>query len=335
MRKSILISVLIITLITSFVFGAAEREYPERDITTVVVWGAGGGTDVINRIIMAEMSEILGVNINVINVTGGVAGSVGMNDAFNRPKDGYVLAGMSESNVTSAVMGGFNNRVDVWDWFIVGGSPDVVSVGANSPYNTLDELIDAAKANPGSIRAGASGAGSIHHLNLLAFENGTDTDFNFIPYDGSAPAQNAALTGEVSIIITSIAEQAQLIRGGQLKPLAMLEPEAFTVDGLTIPSSFTNYPELAQYLPLRQSIGFAIAKEAPQYAKDKISEAFKQAMETQAVKDFGKNNFYILAGLYGDEANTLMNNLESSFAWTLHELGSARVNPDSLNIPKP
>ncbi len=172
-------------------------------------------------------------------------------------------------------------------------------------------------------------------MNLLAFEKGTGTKFNFIPYDGSAPAQNAALTGEVSVIITSIAEQAQLIRGGQLKPLAMLEAEPFTIDSVTIPSSFPNYPLLAEYLPLRQSIGFAIAKEAPQYAKDKITEAFKKAMDTQAVKDFGKSNFYILAGLYGNEANTLMNNLESSFAWTLHELGSARVNPDSLGIPKP
>ncbi len=90
----------------------------------------------INRIIMAEMAKVLAVNINVTNVTGGVAGSVGMNDAFNRPKDGYVLAGMSESNVTSAVMGGFNNRVDVWDWFIVGGSPDVVSVHRIIPLIT-------------------------------------------------------------------------------------------------------------------------------------------------------------------------------------------------------
>ena len=79
-----------------------------------------------------------------------------------------------------------------------------------SPF--LKTAIEAAKAAPGKIKAGASGAGSIHHLNLLALENGTGAKFSFIPYKGSAPAQNAAMTGEISLVVTSLAEQQQLIR---------------------------------------------------------------------------------------------------------------------------
>jgi tripartite-type tricarboxylate transporter receptor subunit TctC len=94
------------------------------------------------------------------------------------------------------VQGGWDKKFDVWDTFIVGGSPDVISVTPDTPYKTLKDLIEAAKKNPNTIKAAASGAGSIHHLNLLAVEKGSGADFNFIPYKGSAPSQNAAMTGE-------------------------------------------------------------------------------------------------------------------------------------------
>jgi len=315
--------------------GQQESIYPERDITTIVVWGAGGGTDVCNRIVMAEMSKELGVNINVVNKTGGVSGSIGMLDAFAKNDDGYTLCGLSESNVTAAVMGGWDNKMEVWDSFIIGGSPDVISVSPDSPYQTLEELVNAAKANPNTIKAGASGAGSIHHLNLLAFENGTGTDLNFIPYSGSAPAQNAAMTGEITVIITSVAEQAQLIKAGKLRALAVLVGEDFDLDGTMLKSSFTSYPDLAKHLPLSQAIGFAVHASAAQNVKDALYAAFDKAMKSQAVLDFGKKNFYILSGKRGPEANAIFANLESVFAYTLKDLGSAAVDPAKLSIPRP
>ena len=204
MKKISLISFVVFFALASAAFAA--KSYPSRNITDVVVWGAGGGTDTCNRIITAEMANFLGVNINVINKTGGVAGSVGMSHAFKMKHDGYTLCGLSESNVTAGVQGGWDKKFDVWDTFIVGGSPDVISVTPDTPYKTLKDLIEAAKAAPGTIRAAASGAGSIHHLNLLAVENGSGAKFNFIPYKGSSPAQNAAMTGEVNVVVTSLAE---------------------------------------------------------------------------------------------------------------------------------
>ncbi len=331
--KKLLVLVFSIAL-SVVLFAEGQQEYPARDITNVLVWGAGGGTDTCNRVVMAEMAKELKVNINVVNKPGGVAGSVGLADGFSKEPDGYTIVGLSESCVTAAVMGGFPERMNVWDTFIIGGSPDVVSVSADSPYNTIDELIEAAKSNPGTIQAGAAGAGSIHHLNLLALEKGTGADFNFIPYDGSAPAQNAAMTGEISVIITSVAEQAQLIRGGKLKALAVLVPNAFDLDGQTLPSAFKSYPSLKEFLPISQAIGFAIRKDAPKAVKDKLTDAFKVAMKSQSVIDFGKKNFYILSGAYGAEANLIFDQLESNFGWTLEELGSAKVSPKTLGIPK-
>ena len=185
---------------------AAAQEFPFRDITTVVVWGAGGGTDSINRMIMAEMEKELPVSITVTNVTGGVAGSNGMTHVINQPADGYTMAGISESNVTASVQGGWGRTFDAWYPFIVGGSPLVISVTAQSEFDGLEALVEAAKADAGMIPAAASGAGSIHHLNLLALENGTGAKFRFIPYSGSGPSQEAAIAGEVEVIVTSLAE---------------------------------------------------------------------------------------------------------------------------------
>ena len=314
---------------------ALAQDYPFRDINAVVVWGAGGGTDSINRMIMAEMEKELPVSITVTNTTGGVAGSNGMTYVLNQPADGYTLAGISESNVTAGVQGGWDKTFDVWYPFIVGGSPDVISVNADAPYQTLTELVDAAKAAPGTIAAGASGSGSIHHLNLLALENGTDATFKFVPYSGSGPAQEAAVSGEVQVIVTSLAEQQGLIKGGQIRPLAMLVPEAGTLDDTSIPSAFDTYPDLAEVLPLKQAIGFAVLDEAPDDAKAALSAAFEKAMASETVKTWAAENYYDLSGLSGEEASDAFAKLESNFAWTLKELGATTVDPETLGIPRP
>ncbi len=315
---------------------ANAADYPSRDITNVVVWSAGGGTDVCNRIVSAEMQNFLPVRINVINKPGGVAGSIGMSYVYSQPADGYTIVGLSESVVTASVQGGWDQKMDVWYPFIIAGSPDVISVTASAPYKTLQELIDAAKADPGSIKASAGGAGSIHHLNLLALMAGTDAKFNFIPYPGSAPAQTAAMTGEVTVVVTSLAEQQQLIKGGKLRALAMLVPDPFNVDGVgEIPSAFTAYPDLSKHLPISQAIGMGVRADSPDDVKKVLTDAFNKALETDAVKKWAKDNFYVISGKTGAEASAEFARLESLFGWTLYELGAAKIDPATLGIPKP
>jgi len=336
MGKRLLLLTFLVVIVVSFAWAEGQAEYPSRDITNVVVWSAGGGTDTCNRVISAEMGKVLGVNVNVINKPGGSGGSVGMNYAYSQEHDGYTLCGLSESCVTAGVMGGWDQRMTVWDYFIVGGSPDVVSVTPKTPYESIEDLIKAAKDDPDSIKAGASAAGSIHHLNLLALEDGTGADFTFIPYTGSAPAQNAAMAGEVSLVVTSLAEQQQLIRSGKLRPLAMLIKEDFDVNDFgTIPSAFDAYPELSKYLPISQAIGFAVPDDVPEDRKQVLRDAFKEAIQSDKMQSWAEKNYYLLSGKTGEEAQKVFNKLESLFAWTLWDLDAAEVNPEELGIPKP
>ncbi len=333
--KRTLVILLVLTVLAAGAFAQANQEYPSRDISDVVTWSAGGGTDLANRLIVAEMEKVLGTHINVSNVTGGVSGSTGLYNAYDKGNDGYTIVGLSESNVSAAVMGGFDKGMKVWDFFIIGGSPDIISVTADCPYNTLEELVNAALANPGTIRVGAGGVGSLHHLNLVAFQNGTGVKFNFIPYDGSTSSQNAALTREVTLCITSAQEQADLIRAGMLKPLAVLTEEDFTVGDITIESAFKSYPALEEYLPISQQIGFAVRSDVDEEIKAKIEEAFKTAMASDTVQNFGKERYFIMTGLSGEEAKETMLELEKLFSWTLYEFGAASKNPADFGIEKP
>lgn len=323
-------------------FGALEsasagpRPYPTRPITNTVVWSAGGGTDAVNRMIMAQMSNTLDMRINVTNRTGGVAGSIGMSSVLRQRPDGYNLVGISSSNVVAAVNGGWGERFDVWWPFIFGSSPDVLSVNVDSPYKNLKHLVDSARGAPNTIKASAGSTGGIHHLYLLEFSKLTGTEFRFVPYPGSAPAQTAAITKEVELVITSMAEQAQLIRGKKLRPLAMLHPRPFELKGYgTIPSAFSDYPQLAERLPLSQAIGFAVSNKAPQEVKTKLGAAFESALRSEEVQRWAKDNYYEISGLHGEAARQEFSRLESVFSWTLQDLGSNKLSPEKFGIPKP
>lgn len=332
--KRILTLALALLCLGAAVYG--QGRYPAKDITITVVFGAGGGTDVLNRLFAGEMRAALGRNVVVANVTGGVSASNGMFHVWNLPHDGYNLAGFSESVVSGPAMGGFDKRMSAWYPFLIAGSPDVLSVPAASPYKTLTELIDAAKAKPGSIKAGAGNVGGLHHLNTLAFEQGTGAKFNYIPYTGSGPTQTAAVTGEIDLVITSIAEQQQLIKAGQLRPLGMLIATPFKIEGFgEIPSSFKSYPDLKKHLPIMQAIGFGVPDDVPADVKKKLDAAFKTTMKSKKVVEFLAANYYEPIGKTGKDAAAIFAKLESLFCWTLFDLGQAKNDPASLGIPKP
>lgn len=333
--KSFYLFVVAVTVFMSVTVSAA-RPYPTRPITNTVVWSAGGGTDAVNRMIMAEMAKELKMRVSVTNKTGGVAGSLGMSAVLKKRADGYNLVGLSSSNVVAAVNGGWRNKFDVWYPFIVGSSPDVISVNINSPYKTLEALIEAAKKAPGKIKVAAGGIGGIHHLYLLELSKATGAEFRYIPYPGSAPSQTAAITKEVDAVITSMAEQAPLLRGQKLRPLAMLHPDAFKLESVgEIQSAFPLYPQLSKRLPLSQAIGFAVNDKASDEVKAKLDGVFAKVIASEKVKAWAEDNHYELSGLSGEEAKAEFARLESIFTWALDELGANKLPPSQFGIAKP
>lgn len=312
----------------------AADTFPSRNIEDAVWSSAGGGTDLVNRLIAKAMEAPLGVRVNVVNRTGG-GGGVAMDHVWNQPHNGYAWLGASEAMQNSAVMGFHPSTTKDWRWYMVAGAPGTLSVGPNSPYDSLDSLIKAAKENPGKINVGHSAIGSVWHLKAIAFANAADIKLNYVPYEGSAPAMVGAMAGEVDAVISSISEQGEYIKAGRLKPLGMVEMENYDFpDKGEIPGIGIQYPNLAK-IPTRQWLGFAVPADTPKDVTDKLDSSFEVAMKDPKLAEIAKDRYLSLFGVYGDDALNILMPMESAVSWTLEELGISKVSAEELGIAKP
>lgn len=140
---------------------ARAATWPERPVTAVVMYGAGGGTDTIIRTLAQEMAKSTGWTINVINKPGAVGG-VATRFLLNKPNDGYWWLGAANYNKFVRVMGHSDSVAwKDWQYFQAANSLASWSVRADSPYQTLDDVIEAARKNPGGISISTSGTGGL------------------------------------------------------------------------------------------------------------------------------------------------------------------------------
>ena len=314
--------------------GGAGGEWPVLPIQISCFASAGGDTDLVNRTIAKAIEPHLGgLRVDVVNRTGG-QGGVALNYVWSQPHEGYHWGGFSESILPASVMGGHHTSAKDWTYFIVAGAPGVISVGADSPYKTLGELVAAAKAEPKKISAAASVTGGCWHTKLMALEKAAGVSFNFIPHKGSNPSQLAVLTGEVAVVLTSISEQAELIRDGKLVPLAMVEEDPYEFPGRgTIPAAAASYPDVSK-VPVCQWLGFALPKDTPPAVLARITSAFEKAVQSKEIKDMAATRMLNLRGLHGDKANELALSMERAWTWMLFDMGIAKKSPEEFGISR-
>jgi len=322
-----------------FVAGCSENgdpvdAWPSRPVTVSCFAAAGGGTDLVSRLIAKEMEPVLGVKINVVNRVGG-RGAAAINHVWQAGHDGYNWGGFSESVLPGPVLGITSTTAADWKFYMVAGAPGVLSVPSGSPVRSLEELVTKAKAAPRALKVGASVTGGLWHTKLLALEQASNAPFNFVPFQGSQPSQLAALSGEIDCVLTSISEQADLIRGGKLRPLAMIEAEPYTLEGLPeIPAATALFPGIAD-IPVSQFLGFAVPADTPTPVLEKIDTAFAKLMASPAVAEYAASRHLNLLGHSGEEAARRAAAAESAWTWLLQDLGIAVKSPESFGIPKP
>lgn len=313
---------------------AEEPWKPERPVTIVCFVGAGGGTDLASRTLATVFEKHFGVPFQVVNMSGG-SGGIGANHVLNAKKDGYTILGASEPLHGLTVLGAMPEpTADMWEAMMLIGSEGAVSVPASSPYETLEELIEAAKTK--ELKAGAAQTTSTWSAKLHQVESVTGVTFNQLPYEGSHPSQVAALSGEIDIVVTSLAEQADYIKAGKLRPLAAISKTDEEVPGYgTVPSVANFYPKFKDITPAMQWLGMAIPRDMPENIKKAYHEAFEVAIESDQVKKVASDMGYKIYGLHGEEALETHKNLDSIYSWTLYNAGAAKTSPEEFGIPKP
>ena len=312
------------------------KGWPSRTITIVVSSGAGGGTDLGNRAIGAAMEGILGAKISVVNNNAG-GGGAAADQVFSAKHDGYMWLGFFEGIFSNAPMGAHPGTSKDWDYFLLGGTPGLMSVAENSRFKSAADVIDAMKKDPGNIRLACSSTGTIWDIKSTLLAEAAGVEYKYMPYQGSNPSILALIAGEVDVIITGLGEQVEFLEARKITPIAMIELYGMKVPGFDneIPSVCDAAPEMKKFLPINQTIGFAIPADTPADVKNKISDAFAKAMETPTIKDYCNVKFVAPSGARGTEAKDIAKKMESTLGWILFDKGVAPTSPEKFGIPRP
>jgi tripartite-type tricarboxylate transporter receptor subunit TctC len=208
-------------------FGAAldiaRADYPERQITMIVCFPAGGGTDIAARLISTQLGEALGKPV-IIENRGGAGGNIGITAAARAGGDGYTLLVCSSAYVVNpslyaqATYDPFKDFVPV---MVIGASPNALVVPAQSEIKSLPELIAKAKANPGKLNWTSPGAGTTPYLAGEVLKLRTGISMQHIPFAGAGPATTAVLAGQVDMYTANIGSLMALIDAGKVRPIAV------------------------------------------------------------------------------------------------------------------
>ncbi len=313
---------------------ASSADFPKRPVKIFVYSSAGGATDLANRAIAEGMKETLGVDVIASNMPGALGG-IATKYVWNQPHNGYSIVGISEGALGHSVLGLNEQTAKDWDYFMVGGTPGILSVNSDSPYQSFEDLMSAVTAAPGKLTIATSVPGSVWNIQWLNTKKLADFDTRFVPYPGSFPSQTAALSGEVDMVWTGLGEQSEFLKGNTLRPLAVFSDEPVEFEGKTIPAITDFLPDMKMVMPIDQFVGFAIPSDTPEEIKTKLGTAFIAGMESESVVLFGQSKYSTLTGLHGAEAKQQALSQERTVAWTLWDAEIAKVDPSTLGIEKP
>jgi tripartite-type tricarboxylate transporter receptor subunit TctC len=218
-----LLPAMLLIAVAGATFERARAEYPERQITMVACFPAGGGTDIAARLINTQLGEALGKPVIVEN-RGGAGGNIGTAAVARAAPDGYTLLVCSSAFVVNPSLYA-NVAYDPFKDFIpimvIGASPNAFVVPAQSEIKTMPELLAKAKANPGKLNWASPGAGTTPYLAGELLQLRTGTKMVHIPFAGAGPATQAAVAGQVDMYTANIGSLMGLIDGGKLRPIAV------------------------------------------------------------------------------------------------------------------
>ena len=261
---------------------ASAQPWPQKPVRFIVPFAPGGATDIAARMLGEKLSQSWGQSV-VIENRAGAGGALGAAEAARAMPDGYTLFFPSGSVMTANQFVYAKLNYDPEKDFVpvtnVVTGPQVLVVPANSPYKTVKDLIDGARANPGKLTFGHAGIGTQTHLAAENFLYQAKIDAVSIPYKGEAPALAGLVGGEINFILTNMAAAIPHVQGGRIRALGVTsKSEAPQMPGV---------PPIASTLAGFENAGwFGIVAPAgtPKAIVDKVYEDTKKSLESSEMK---------------------------------------------------
>ena len=270
-------------LLLALIGFANAQIFPDRTLTMVIPFAAGGPTDVLGRVMAQRMGEILGQTVIVENI-GGAGGMNGGKKVADSKPDGYTMllgtVGTQAQGQTLYKHPLYNALTDFTPVALIADVPIVLIVRKDLPVNNFKDFVTYAKANASKMQFGSAGAGSATHLGCVVLNTAMGTDIVHVPYKGTGPAMQDLIGGRIDYLCEIISTAKPQIDGGRVKALAIMTKERSPVQP-NLPTTLEQdldvqaYTWNAIYLP----------KGAPADVVKKLNEAAIAAMTTPAVRD--------------------------------------------------
>ena len=204
--------------------GALAQAYPTKAIRVVVPFPPGGGTDIIARETTQKVAAATGWTF-VIDNKPGAGGNLGVDAAAKSPADGYTLVLGQTSNLainpTLYAKMPYDSQKDLTPVVLVANAPLVIVTGVGTPYKTLADAVNAAKAKPGALNFASPGNGTVAHLTSEMFQKAGGVKTQHVPYKGAAQALTDVISGTVDLYMSSVPTLIGQIRNNKLRPLAV------------------------------------------------------------------------------------------------------------------
>lgn len=339
-RLFALLLVASIGLVPTFATGQAEMEseyswQPTKPINLIVPWGAGGSTDRSARTTAGILEEYLGQTIVVVNQPG-ASGSVGTQSALDAPNDGYTwTAGAVKDLGTYAVQGLLDTTLDDWALYLNVAMPSVVSVNVDTPYQDFGALLDAFETNPGQIRVATAGVNSAGHTAIELIKSYTGIEYRHVTYDGGNPAVIATVGGETDVVPQLSVEQVDMIRAGQLRPLAVLADRPLTIAGVE-----GEVPPITNWIPDFESapiyFGLFVPADLPAEVIETLDMIWEEHMaESEVLAEWAADNAVVFDPAYGEEALRKSLPMVRLDAWLKFDAGDAVISPEEIGLERP
>ncbi len=248
-------------------------KYPEKPITLIVPFSAGGGMDLLARALEKTATTNLGQPLIIINKPGG-GGTIGWNELAGVAPDGYTIGISGVDLILQSLYGStkYNYPTALEPIVQITSSPFVMVVQADQPWENVDELLGYARQHPGQIKIGNSGVGSVAHVLGEMLAHTTDTTLESVPFRGGSEALTALLGGHIQATFTSPATIKEHLKNGTLRVIAVPNNQRLT-DPI-----FVNVPTFKEQgldIVFNNWMGVAVPKEMPIEVKTKLADGLK------------------------------------------------------------
>jgi tripartite-type tricarboxylate transporter receptor subunit TctC len=323
-------------IVLATVSTAAAQQYawkPDKPVTIIVPWAAGGSTDQVTRVAATEIEKALGQKVIIVNQPG-ASGSIGTRNAMVAPKDGYTwTAGAAKDIGTYIVSGLLDTKISDWRLYLSVANVSVLGVNPNTPYKNAADLVKAMKDKPGQVSVATAGINSSGHSAIEAFTRALNLTYRHVSYDGGNPAVVATVGGETEVTTQLAVEQASMIRAKRLRALAVISDKPLELEGYgTIPPITS---EVSGFKPDTNYFGIFVPKDVPPEVLQTLDAIWKGPIaNSEALKKYATTNGALFAPSAGDDALKAAMPAIQSTAWLLQESGKAKVSPDTVGIPK-